>query len=141
VTKKCTYKRPSLEFMGVTYKSTLEVKVAEDLHKRGYEYKYEPCKLNYIIPASKHTYTPDFKIGDLYIECKGAGPYYGLTVETRNKMLQVREDNPGLDIRLVLDDPYYPFSPGSNTTYAMWCQKNHFEWAEKLIPNEWLEGK
>jgi len=27
---------------------------------------------------------------------------------------------------------------GSKTTYGMWCSKNGFLYADKLIPKEWL---
>lgn len=32
-----------------------------------------------------------------------------------------------------------PIYKGSKTTYADWCEKNGFQWAEKLIPREWIE--
>jgi hypothetical protein len=54
------------------FRSGLEERVAEQLDKAGIEYTYEQVKLNYIKPASKHVYTPDFVLSNgIVIETKG----------------------------------------------------------------------
>ena len=42
------------------YKSGLEHKVAETLKEINYPVNYETKTLHYIVPESKHKYTPDF---------------------------------------------------------------------------------
>ena len=48
---------------------------------------------------------------------------------------------PELDIRFVLQSPNGKIYKGSKTTYAEWCNKNGFKWANKEIPQEWIEEK
>lgn len=126
------------------YKSPLEEQTAKQLDDDYTKFEYEPDKLPYTIPETEHTYTPDFKIekifGDImYLECKGAGPRYGLTLDTRKKMLYVKFKYPNLDIRFVFQNPYFKINKGSKTTYAMWAEKNGFKWCGSTIPKEWLK--
>lgn len=67
-------------FNGVTYRSTLEAQTAEALFQLGIPFEYESLKLTLLdhfrSPFCKTmvravTYTPDFKIGNIIIECKG----------------------------------------------------------------------
>ncbi len=65
------------------------------------ELEYEMDKFNY---TSYHTYLPDFKIvtkngKTIFIETKGNGRSFDHTV--RNKMINVRDQNPEIDLRIV----------------------------------------
>lgn len=112
-------------------RSRLEEQVAELLDKLNIEYSYEPEKFSYVIEAN---YTPDFKIGDVYLETKGF-----FKPADRRKMLAVKKCNPDLDIRLVFQAPYNKISKNSKTTYAMWAEKNGFMWCPYYeIPLDWL---
>ena len=68
------------EYNGVKYRSTLEADTAEILDKLGIKFEYEARKLTLIpsfhSPFQKNavralTYTPDFIIGNIILECKG----------------------------------------------------------------------
>jgi hypothetical protein len=99
--------------------------------------QYETNKLDYVVPASKHKYLTDFKIGDnSYIEVKGR-----LTSDDRKKYLLVRDQHPEITLRFFFDKSNNKLYKGSPTTYAMWCEKEGFEWTDlKLgLPEEWLE--
>lgn len=116
------------------YRSMFEQRVAERLIEQGVPVVYEAIKLDYVVPSKEHKYTPDFILpSGIMVECKGR-----LTLEDRQKMIQVRKDNPDEDIRFVFQNPMNKISKGSGTTYARWCNMNGFIWAKQYIPEEWL---
>jgi len=121
------------------YKSGLELTVSEQIAEAKYPVNYETETLHYVVPESKHKYTPDFiftkKTGEImYIETKGRW-----TVADRKKMKHVLACNPGIDIRMVFQNPNQRISKASKTTYEMYANKlgiTHV--AKKEIPAEWL---
>lgn len=116
------------------FRSGLEERIAEQLDKAGIEYTYEKVKLNYIKPASKHVYTPDFVLANgIIVETKGR-----FLPADRQKHILVKRHNPALDIRFVFSNSKARISKVSKTTYADWCIKNGFKFADKTIPEEWL---
>lgn len=116
------------------FRSGLEERIAEQLDQLGVEYTYEKVKLKYIRPASEHIYTPDFVLANgIIIETKGR-----FLPADRMKHLMVKKHNPELDIRFVFSNSNARISKASKTTYAMWCRKNGYKFADKTIPEEWL---
>lgn len=101
----------------------------------GISYKYEEDIIEYVVPAKKHKYTPDFKIEgkDFYIEVKGK-----LDKEDRDKHLLLKEQG-AKEVRFVFYNAKAKIYKGSKTTYADWCDKNGFKWAHREIPKSWLE--
>lgn len=145
-------RKKELTYNNQVYRSKDEVRIAKQLDEESVANEYEKFKLDYIVPESKHKYTPDFKLrkyltdpdgtlywDHIYIECKGVGPRDGLTLVCRKKMLHVKKCNPEADIRFVFSNPYAKINPKSPTTYAMWCDKNGFPWAHQFIPAEWIK--
>lgn len=119
------------------YRSGLEEVVAADLDKKGVKYEYETMKIKYIIPASKHTYTPDFILDNgIIVETKGR-----FVTADRKKHLLVKSQHPELDIRFVFAYPNAKLDKDSKTTYASWCQKHGFLFAKGLIPEAWLKER
>jgi hypothetical protein len=117
------------------FRSGLEEVIAEQLRDAGVEYRYEEVKLKYVKPASNHTYTPDFILPNgIIVETKGR-----FTTGDRTKHLLVKKNNPDADIRFVFTRSKSPLYKGAKTTYADWCQKYGFAYADKLIPIEWLK--
>ena len=117
------------------YRSGLEERIAEQLDKLGVEYQYEEVKLKYIKPASEHIYTPDFVLPNgIIVETKGR-----FLMADRQKHILVRKHNPTLDIRFVFSNSNARISKTSRTTYAAWCIKNNFKYADKEIPQEWID--
>ena len=93
--------------------------------------------MDYIIPASKHKYTPDFTLylGDriVYVESKGR-----LDPDARKKMLAVREAHPDVDLRILFQREQ-PIRKGSKAMYSDWARKSGFQYAfGDSIPEEWL---
>ncbi len=116
------------------YRSGLEDVISEDLKKRGVDFGYETVKINWKLVENK-TYTPDFILPNgIIIESKGR-----FVLDDRKKHLKVREQNPDLDIRFVFSNSRNKIRKGSKTTYAMWCEKNNFLYADKRIPDEWIK--
>ena len=121
------------------YKSGLELTVSAQIKSAEYPLNYETETLHYIVPERKAKYTPDFvftkKNGELmYIETKGRW-----TSVDRLKMKHVLASHPGVDIRMVFQNPNQKLSKTSPTTYEIYANKlgiNHV--AKKSIPEEWM---
>lgn len=126
-----------------TLRSGFEQRVAQHLDSKKIKYEYETEKLPYVVPETPRVYTPDFVIKrkgrgkkDLYIECKGRW-----TAEDRKKMVQVIEQHPDKDIRILfmVDNP---ITKKSKTTYTMWASARGIKCAvsrDGTIPEEWLK--
>ena len=127
MTKKKTSKDNEPKF-----RSKLEERIADLLAQLGVSYLYESEKLSYTI---SHNYTPDFVLPNYtYLEAKG---YWDST--DRRKILAVKRDNPGIDIRMIFQSPYNTISKKSKTTYAQWCDRHDIPWTSyKDIPIDWL---
>lgn len=104
----------------------------------GLKLEYETDKIKYVWPERTASYTPDFKLpkegGFFYVETKGRW-----TVDDRQKHLLIKEQHPDIDIRFVFSNQNAKLYKGSPTTYAQWCEKFGFAYANKTIPKEWLE--
>jgi hypothetical protein len=119
------------------YRSGLEEAVAEQLRQAGVTAEYEQEKIPYVTPATPHKYTPDFRLPNgIYIETKGR-----FETADRKKHLLIKDQHPGLDIRFVFTRSKTTISKASKTTYAMWCEKYGFQYADKWIPDAWLKEK
>ncbi len=116
------------------YRSGLEEKISEDLTKRAIKFEYETFKIKYEVHENR-TYTPDFILPNgVIIESKGR-----FTTEDRKKHLLVKKQHPELDIRFVFSNSRNKIRKGSKTSYADWCEKHGFLYADKVIPTEWTE--
>lgn len=99
---------------------------------------YEPEVLKYRMNEERR-YHPDYVlktkkgIGKIYIEGKGK-----FSAPDRKKMLLVKAQHPHLDIRFVFYRANAKIRKGSMTTHAMWADKYGFPWADKRIPQEWI---
>lgn len=119
------------------YRSGIEQDISEQLKERKIEAEYEPFKIPYTMPESYHTYTPDFVMGNgIVLESKGRFLH-----ADRKKHCLIREQYPDLDLRFVFSNSRSRLRKGSKTTYAIWCEKNGFSYADKIVPVEWLKEK
>ena len=123
------------------YRSGLEDSVSRQIEDAGLPVQYEQDKISYLWPERSSTYCPDFKLpkpgGFFYVETKGRW-----LVDDRQKHLLIRDQHPEIDIRFVFSNQNARLYKGSPTTYAQWCDKHGFEYANKSIPTEWLtEGE
>ena len=119
------------------FRSGLEDKVSQQLLDEGVPVKYEEMYIEYTRPQSSHKYTPDFELPNgIIIETKGR-----FMVADRKKHLLIKAQHPELDIRFVFSNSKAKLNKGSKTTYALWCTKHGFEFADRLIPRAWLKVK
>jgi len=119
------------------YRSGLEEDLADSLRARGVNFTYEETKIKYIQPASEHQYTADFELENgIIIESKGR-----FLVADRKKHLLIKRQQPHLDIRFVFSNSKQRLSKASRTTYADWCTKNGFLYADKEIPEHWINER
>jgi len=133
----------------VERRSGLEDDIEADLKKKKIKYKYEPKegKLSYTVPASVHSYTPDFYITtksgkEIIIEAKGIWDR-----EDRKKHVLIKQQYPDLDIRFIFSYSKKKIGKTSKTTYADICEGRGrgplkgltWPYATKVIPSSWLK--
>lgn len=117
------------------YRSRLEQRVAKQLETAGVTFGYETLKVSFDVPSRKARYTPDFICGPIVIETKG----YFRTTSDRQRLIQVKDSNPDIDLRLVFQDANKPIYKGSPTSYGKWAQDHGFPWADKgTVPDKWI---
>lgn len=120
-------------------RSGLEDRIETQLKDAKVPFGYESRRIAYVVPARKARYTPDFVLGtnpdkQILIEAKG---YF--RESDRKKLKHVRDSNPDLDIRLVFQRANNKLNKDSPTTYAAWCEKHGFRWADGgRIPDAWI---
>lgn len=133
-----TSKKPlSHQQVGLKYgfRSGLEERIAEDLTSKGVGFTFEEMVIRYVKPEKPSTYKPDFKLDNgIIIESKGR-----FLTEDRQKHLLVQKQHPEHDIRFVFSNSKTKISKRSKTTYADWCEKHGFLYADKEIPDAWLK--
>lgn len=115
------------------YRSGLEDKVSKQLKESGVSFEYETLKIQYEVNETRR-YTPDFILpSGIIIETKGR-----FVAADRKKHLLIQQQHSDLDIRFVFSNSRAKLSKGAKSTYAEWCEKHGFLYADKEIPEEWL---
>jgi hypothetical protein len=133
--KKVTKKSGNWVARKYGFKSGLEENISVQIESKGIKVEYETEKLVYTIPASQHTYNPDFKLPNgIFVETKGR-----FVAADRKKHLLVKAQNPTLDIRFVFSNSKNKITKTSKTTYGDWCDKNGYKYSDKIIPDSWFE--
>ena len=118
------------------YRSGLEIKVRDWLVEHKIPVKYEAVKIEWE-DLMYRTYTPDFVLPNgIIIETKGR-----FTSDDRRKHELIKKQHPQLDIRFVFESSRRKLSKGAKTTYGIWCERNKFLCADRVIPLEWLKEK
>jgi hypothetical protein len=116
------------------FRSKYEETVWNDVEAQGLKMDYEPYALEYLV---KGNYYPDFLLPNgIFVEAKG---YFDS--RARAKMIAVKKNNPDLDIRLLFMNSRTKVRKGSKLTYADWCEKYGFPFADGMIPVEWFKEK
>ena len=131
--KKKSYKGTAIKN---GFRSGLEEIVSNQLTSNGIVTQYESKDniIPYIVPATNHKYLPDFKLPNgIIVETKGR-----FVPADRKKHLFIKEQHPEFDIRFVFTSSKNKISKNSKTSYADWCDKNGFLYADKFIPEEWF---
>jgi len=117
-----------------TYRSGLEHVVATFLKKRQKTLAYETLKIEWR-DLKYRTYTPDFELDNgIIIETKGI-----FSAADRRKHREIQAQHPELDIRFVFSNARAKLYKGAKSRYSDWCDKYGFKWADKEVPEEWLE--
>jgi hypothetical protein len=116
------------------YRSGLEELVQSDLIQANVDALYESIKIEWE-DLTYRRYTPDFLLPNgIIVETKGL-----FTTEDRRKHTLVKKQHPMLDIRFVFQSSKRRISKTSKTTYAGWCEKQGFLYADKTIPESWIK--
>jgi hypothetical protein len=116
------------------YRSGLEDKVSDQLKGSGVDFTYESMKIQYRVEEDRK-YTPDFILSNgIIVETKGR-----FTAADRKKHLLIQKQYPEHDIRFVFSNSRAKLNKGAKSSYGDWCDKHGFLYADKLIPQDWLE--
>jgi hypothetical protein len=117
------------------WRSGLEEVVAEQLRSGGTAFLYEPFGIPYTQPEKLRKFTPDFVLPNgIVVETKGR-----FVTADRQKHLLLKAQYPDLDLRFVFSNSRARISKQSKTTYAVWCESKGFLYADKRIPQEWID--
>lgn len=121
-------------------RSKLEERFSSVLELLGCPERYEEVKVSYTVPASKHTYLVDFVLpNNIFIEVKG----YLRDYDERHKYELIKEQNPGIDLRFVFENPDKKISR-TTMTHGSWAEKHGFKYcgvADIEVINNWIEGR
>lgn len=116
------------------FRSKFEKRVYENAGKRKLDYEPQKPAICYNTPSH---YIPDFRLPNgILVECKG---YFDS--RSRGKMLRVKKQNPGLDIRFLFQRANNRITKSPNSMmYWEWAEKHGFTWSEgDTIPEEWFD--
>lgn len=122
------------EYKDTTFKSTYEAETAKEFDKSGIEWEYESRRLPYLPKVAY--YKIDFMLkwpwpenSYCIIETKG---YFDPV--SRAKMIQVCQQYPNLDIRMMFQNPNLKTNPDKKYTYTEWAERHNIPWTtvEKL---------
>ena len=117
------------------FRSKYEERIYSNAGKAGHSVEFETIRLPY---TTQGRYTPDFILPNgIIVEAKG---YFDS--RARSKMLAVKRCNPELDIRFLFMDSRKKLRKGSDTTYADWCKRHEFLFADgDSIPAKWFKER
>jgi hypothetical protein len=118
---------------GVEVEGGLELKVGNSLLARGVNFAYEAYTFPYTKPSK---YEADWVLLDngIIVETKGWFPS-----EDRTKHKLVKQAHPDLDVRFVFSRSATKIGKKSSTTYAMWCNRYGFLYADGDVPQAWID--
>ena len=109
--------------------------MAEQLSAAGLPVEYEAVTFEYVKPSKPSKYTPDFVLQNgIVIETKGR-----FVTADRQKHKHIKAQHPNLDIRFVFSRAATRINKTSQTSYANWCEQYGFKWADRRIPQAWLD--
>lgn len=118
------------------YRSGLEKEVAAYLRKTQKKVRYEVLKVEWE-DLRYRTYTSDFVLDNgIIIETKGI-----FDSDDRRKHREIQRQHPELDIRFVFSNAKAKLYKGAKSRYFDWCEQHKFQWAHRVIPEEWLKEK
>jgi len=129
--KKLTTRQQAIK---AGYRSGLEEQTAKMLKKKKVKYTYEETKIKWE-DFRIRTYTPDFVLHNgIIIETKGR-----FIAADRRKHLEIkRQYGKEYDIRFVFSNSRSKLYKGAKSSYGDWCNKNGFLYADREIPEEWI---
>jgi hypothetical protein len=118
---------------GTEVEGGLELKVGNELLAQGVPFSYGSYRFEYSKPS---IYKPDWVLLDngIIVETKGWFPS-----EDRTKHKLVKASHPDLDIRFVFSRSASKIGKKSSTTYAMWCDRYGFIYADGSVPQAWID--
>jgi len=121
------------------FRSKFEYVVNKQLMEAGIRFDYEGKNntVYFIKPAEVKRYVSDFLLENgIIVEAKG---YFD--APDRKKHMLIKEQYPFLDIRILFMNSNTKLSKRSRTTYGEWCDKVGIIYADKVVPDSWINHK
>ena len=118
------------------FRSGLEEEIAKQLTDLGVSYDYETLTILYKKPEQQSRYTPDFTLPNGII-IEGKGQF--VTSDRKKHKIIRKEFGDKYDIRFVFSNSKQKIGKKSKTTYADWCERYGFKYADKEIPKSWIK--
>lgn len=123
------------------YRNKFEENTGRFLDEHNANFEYETERISY---TTEGRYIPDFILtrrdgSKLYFETKGNGRSFD--GQARRKLIAVRDQNPGIDLRIVFytDGKCGPKrKDGTFMRQSDWAKKYGFQFAIGSIPESWL---
>ena len=116
------------------YRSGFEDDSAKYFKKKRIKFPYEKERIEWLDVKPRH-YTPDFILENgIVIETKGR-----FVSNDRRKHVEIKKQYPELDLRFVFQNSRAKLYKGAKSSYGDWCKRHGFKYAQKVIPDEWLE--
>ena len=117
------------------FRSGLEERIAKQLKDLGVKYKYETLTILYTKPEESGRYTPDFILPNGII-IEGKGQF--VTSDRKKHKLIKQEFGDKYDIRFIFSNSKSKIGTKSKTSYANWCEPYGFKYADREIPQKWI---
>lgn len=117
-------------------RSGFEKQTLANLTARKVPFEYEPSggRVPYDVT---HQYLPDVVLPNgIVVEVKG-----WFKPADRTKHLLLKRQHPDLDVRFLFQRASNKLSKTSKTTYAQWCARHGFQWAEGVVPQDWIDER
>ena len=117
------------------FRSGLEERIAKQLKDLGVKYSYETLTILYTKPEESGRYTPDFVLPNRII-IEGKGQF--VTSDRKKHKLIKQEFGDKYDIRFIFSNSKSKIGTKSKTSYANWCERYGFKYADREIPQKWI---
>jgi len=129
----------SQDVLNLGFRSKFEYIVNKQLMDAGIRFDYEGSNntIYYVRPVEVRRYVSDFLLENgIIVEAKGF-----FDAQDRKKHMLIKEQYPQLDIRILFMNSNTKLSKRSRTSYGEWCDKVGITYADKVVPDSWINHK
>ena len=104
------------------------------LKKKGIKFTYEKERITWLNVKTRYYKHDCILENGMLIKIKGC-----VVSKERRKYVEIRQQPPDLDLRFGFQNSRIKLYKRAKVGYSDWCERHGFKYAEKVIPDEWLE--